>query len=121
MPLELGLFLSAKHFGRYAQKRKNCIVLDKEEYRYQKFISDIAGIDIKAHNNSVKKTISIVRDWLSSYSNEIIPSGSKLYERYDEFMRQLPRQAKEVHLEVSELTFGDFVTLSAAWIEENNI
>src|SRR5262245_21173689 len=29
MPLELGLFLGAKRYGRDKQKRKNCLVLDR--------------------------------------------------------------------------------------------
>ncbi|MEA2337939.1 MAG: hypothetical protein QOE82_1946 [Thermoanaerobaculia bacterium] len=43
MPLELGLFIGAKRFGRAEQKTKTCLILDIERYRYQKFISDIAG------------------------------------------------------------------------------
>ena len=42
MPLELGLFLGAHRFGSGEQRRKACLVLDREPYRYQKFISDIA-------------------------------------------------------------------------------
>src|ERR1043165_1148256 len=47
MPLELGVFLGAKRFGKGAQKRKYCLILDRSEYRYQKFISDISGQDIR--------------------------------------------------------------------------
>src|SRR5207244_972943 len=43
MPLELGLFLGAKRFGTGKHKAKTCLILDVERYRYQKFISDIAG------------------------------------------------------------------------------
>ena len=46
MPLELGVFLGAKCFGGKGQKSKRCIILDKEKYRYQRYISDIAGQDI---------------------------------------------------------------------------
>ena len=42
MPLELGLFLGAQRFGIGPQARKSCLVLDRERYRYQEFISDIA-------------------------------------------------------------------------------
>src|SRR5215212_5243999 len=45
MPLELGLFLGAKRFGTGKQKRKNGLIMDVDRYRYQKFISDIAGQD----------------------------------------------------------------------------
>jgi hypothetical protein len=42
MPLELGMFLGAKRYGRAEQKQKSCLILDVERHRYQKFISDIA-------------------------------------------------------------------------------
>lgn len=50
MPLELGMFLAAKRFGDRRQKRKVCLVLDREQFRYQKLISDIAGQDIRSHD-----------------------------------------------------------------------
>jgi hypothetical protein len=61
MPLELGIFLGAKRFGAGEQKDKTCLILDREKYRYQKFISDIAGQDIRAHGDDPKEAISIVR------------------------------------------------------------
>ena len=60
MPLELGLFLGAKRFGRGEQKSKTCLILDVERYRYQKFISDISGQDIAAHCGEVGKANSCV-------------------------------------------------------------
>jgi len=50
MPLELGLFLGAKRFGSGKHRLKTCLILDVDRYRYQKFISDIAGQDIAAHS-----------------------------------------------------------------------
>jgi hypothetical protein len=47
MPLELGLFLGAKKFGSKQQKDKIIIIFDKEQYRYQKYLSDIAGQELK--------------------------------------------------------------------------
>jgi hypothetical protein len=52
MPLELGMFLGAKRYGRAEQKRKSCLILDADRYRFQKFISDIAGQDIAAHGGA---------------------------------------------------------------------
>src|SRR6202023_3921139 len=46
MPLELGMFLGAKRYGQDRQKRKMCLILDRERHRYQAFISDIAGQDL---------------------------------------------------------------------------
>ena len=53
MPLELGIFLGSKKYGDKKNKTKVCLVIDKEQYRYQIFISDIAGQDIKSHNKYI--------------------------------------------------------------------
>ena len=64
MPLELGLFLGARQFGSSAQKRKSCLILDRERFRYQVFCSEIAGQDIRAHANDVGQVLTAVRNWL---------------------------------------------------------
>lgn len=43
MPPELGLFLGATRFGGPEQQGKRSLILDREPYRYRKFVSDIAG------------------------------------------------------------------------------
>ena len=64
MPFELGLFLAAQRFGTGAQKRKVSLILDRDRYRFQKFLSDIAGQDIRNHDDDFIATIRVTRDWL---------------------------------------------------------
>ena len=45
MPFELGVYIGAKRFGGAGQRGKKCLIMDTERYRYQRFISDIAGND----------------------------------------------------------------------------
>ncbi len=117
MPLELGVFIGAKKFGLKEQKRKNCLILDKERYRYQQFISDIAGQDIQAHNNNPEEVVTVVRNWLSTASRrKKIPSGSIIWERYQEFRRDLPQLAEVNQLTVEELILFDYTCLLAEWL-----
>ena len=117
MPLELGVFLGAKKFGIDEQKRKNCLILDKEQYRYQQFISDIAGQDIQAHNNNPEEMVTVIRNWLRNVSKrETIPSGSIIWKRYQEFMGDLPQLAQECRLEVDELIFNDYTSVITKWL-----
>ena len=91
MPLELGLFLGAKRYGNKHQRMKTCKILDSERFRFQKSCSDISGQDISAHNGDPNKAIKAVRDWLSSSRPSVlIPSGSKIAERYQQFQDELP-------------------------------
>ena len=117
MPLELGIFLGAKKFGIEEQKRKKCLILDIELYRYQQFISDIAGQDIQAHNDTPKEIVTVVRNWLRNASRrETIPSGGIIWERYQEFMEKLPQMAREGRLIVEELVFNDYTSMVTQWL-----
>ena len=118
MPLELGVFLGAKRYGNENQQKKNCLILDKERYRYQKFISDISGQDIKSHDNNTTEVINVVRDWLSHASKRtLIPSGSSIWDHYQEFQSDLPRMIQANELDLDRLTFRDYVTLLSGWLK----
>jgi hypothetical protein len=41
--------LGTKHYGAPRQREKRLLIFDTEQYRYQKFISDLAGMGIHAH------------------------------------------------------------------------
>jgi hypothetical protein len=51
MPLELGLFLGARHWER-GKIKKIALILDLEPHRYQIFCSDIAGQDIQVQEGA---------------------------------------------------------------------
>ena len=119
MPLELGVFLGAKRYGEKDQQKKSCLILDKEPFRYQIFVSDIAGQDVKSHNNNPKEVVHLVRDWLSHVSKrKLIPSGNSIWNRYQEFQSDLPRMVKTYELDLDRLIFTDYVTLLTGWLEE---
>lgn len=121
MPLELGMFLAAKRFGAGKQKDKVCLVLDSEQYRYQQYISDISGQDIRAHNGKPKQAIKAVRDWLRDASRRTtIPGGSEIYRRYRLFSQDyLPALCRELRLRRDELTFIEYAALVADSLREN--
>lgn len=117
MPLELGIFLGARHFGTGRHKAKGCLVLDREPYRYQKFISDIAGQDIKSHDGAVAIAIAKVRDWLSDVSGgKPLPGGVKIAQRFSQFSAELPAIAGAFHLKESELTFKNYANFASEWL-----
>lgn len=122
MPLELGLFLGAKAFGGPEQQAKRCVILDHEPFRYQKYCSDIAGQDIRAHRGKPHVAIEIVRNWLSTApaaEGTVIPSGSVIARRYKMYRAALPAGCQKLQLNPRRLTFGDDVTLVVAWLKEN--
>ena len=117
MPLELGVFLGAKRFGPGKHRSKRCLILDRERYRFQKFISDIAGQDIKSHGDSPEAAIRVVRDWLRSAAGYTkMPGGSHVWTRYQQFTEGLTGMCEKVQLTPEHLTFTDFYQLVLDWI-----
>lgn len=120
MPLELGMYLSAKRFGDKKQKIKTCLVLDREQYRYQIYISDIAGQDIRSHDNDPLVLIPIVRNWLRNQSGRTtIIGGAEICQRYEVFADVLPQLCEELHLTTNELIFNDYRTIIEEWLKAN--
>ena len=117
MPLELGIDLGCKTFNADCHD-KSLLIFDSEQYRFQKFVSDLSGLDIQQHGNSPKAAVSRVRDWLRTETGKSgIPGGAAIYKRYEEFRADLPAICAELKLDVAELTFADFSYTVAKWLE----
>lgn len=125
MPLELGIFFGAKEFGVNKHKKKKCLIIDTEMYRYQEYISDIAGQDINAHNNNPYDVIKVVSNWLRNVSGRSsIPGGTHIINRYKKFEKDLPSLAffaklTDETLSVSNLNFYDYSGLLTEWLDQN--
>jgi hypothetical protein len=121
MPLELGIFLGAKSFGAGMQKRKACVILDTERYRYAKFISGIAGQDIRAHEADPGRAIEQVRAFLCTHipPGTLLPSGPMIIERYAEFRASLPDSCRLVRLDPARLSFRDLTTFITGWLDDH--
>ena len=118
MPLELGIDLGCKRFGVGRHRSKVFLIMDSDRFRYQKFISDIAGQDIHSHTGDPKQAGRGVRDWLNANSGGTnIPSGSKIYERYESFRQDIPALCNDAQFDIKELTFLDLSFLIAEWLK----
>jgi hypothetical protein len=118
MPLELGLFLGARKFGGSKHKSKVCIVFDREKYRYQKFISDIAGQDIQSHEGSVANLIEKLATWLRLQTRDVkIPGGSAIAKEFASFNELLPAFLKAEKLSREEMSFGDYCHLVTQYLD----
>ncbi|HME10934.1 MAG TPA: hypothetical protein VKG25_28010 [Bryobacteraceae bacterium] len=118
MPLELGLYLGCKFFGSDAQKKKACLILDSEPYRYRASISDISGQDIHAHHGQPKRAIAEVRNWLANASKtKGLPGGEEIAEHYARFAKDLPNICRNLRRQPNKLTFADFSETVEIWLK----
>lgn len=122
MPLELGLDLGCKRFGKDHEQEKVVLVMDVERFRYQRFISDIAGQDVYAHGGQERQIINVVREWLRLELDPrkvIIPSGARIMQRFQTFQKSLPSICAKLQWDPKRLGFGDYAHAVATWIRAN--
>ncbi|WP_085044002.1 hypothetical protein [Ensifer aridi] len=109
MPLELGVFLGAKKYGGAKHRNKSCIIFDREQYRFQRYISDIAGQDIHSHQGNVDRLIVELATWLRAQSGDVhVPGGVAISAEFAAFNLTLPAIYAARQLDPAEVTFGDF-------------
>ncbi len=89
MPFELGLDLGCRYYGSPRLRKKRCLILEKERYRYQRVLSDISGNDIRAHEADAETLMAEVRNWLRSTMDRSLPSASELWDRFRIFRGDL--------------------------------
>lgn len=119
MPLELGVFIGAKRYGNSQQKTKRSLILDCEDYRYQAFVSDISGHDIRSHNDDPEQAIGHVRNWLNASSGRrTIPGGRAIVERWRKFESDLPDMCATIPIDIDELTYNDYANFISEWLSE---
>lgn len=116
MPLELGIFLGAKRYGGKRQKAKRVLVLDIEQYRYQRFISDLAGMDIQEHGGNAIRALRTVRNWLANVSRRELPSADRVQRIYEAFLADLPDLAAALEFDPDEIPYVDFERIIATWL-----
>ncbi len=122
MPLELGLFLGAKRFGDDTQRKKRALILDTEPFRFQKFISDLAGADPVPHGGDARRMVECTRNWLVTVSQrKTIPPTVPLLDSYDRFMAGLPVIARKAGLNAPTLIYADFERFVLAWVKEERL
>ena len=118
MPFECGIDFGIKLSNPQKYQNKKFLILEKEQYRYQRVISDISGNDIKAHKNNPEKIIKVVRDWFKPTNNDI-PRHKEMWLAFNEFEFDYEDILKEEGYnpkDIYELTFSDVIEYMTNWI-----
>ncbi len=112
------VFLGAKRYGNKEQKAKRVLILDVEQHRYQRFISDLAGMDIHGHAGDSMRALRETRDWLANVSRRELPSGDKVQRIYQAFLNSLSAIAEALEFAPDRIPYVDYERILAKWLLE---
>lgn len=117
MPFEYGIFYGSQRFGNGNHKNKCALVLEKDKYRYQKFLSDISGIDVTEHNNDVKLLITSIRNWLHTSSRRsTIPSEVDINNRFHLFQNHIRDLCIKNNKNYEDFSYLELVENMTDWL-----
>lgn len=120
MPFEAGIAYSLHTLKPFGREHHLC-VLEAEKFRYQASISDLAGLDPKAHNNDPTKAIGCVRDFLRKKSTLDLPGATHVARRFKAFSKLLATTANPT-LSPDELKDWSYVNdlqkIMVGWINK---
>lgn len=86
MPFELGIDYGLRYFGEGKYQGKKFLILEKDRYEFQKAISDLSGVDIKAHKNQPEEVVRAVRNWFVEAADlREVPSPRQAWYRFNDF------------------------------------
>jgi hypothetical protein len=102
-------FFGAKRFGDERQRLKNALIFDTKAHRYEEYISDIKGVDIKAHSNNPLIVVEKVCSWLKTASRRRTNQEyKKILDGYPEWKMNFDNILIKGDFNISTLTFNDY-------------
>lgn len=121
MPFELGLDIGCKAMcpEESVHTQKEHLILCKEDFQFQKYLSDMAGYDAIAHDDDPLKAITAVRDWLRRLGEDHIHGADAIYKSYGRFQTQLPLICKRLKIVPEKAIPTDFVFIVKEWLDEH--
>lgn len=120
MPLELGIDYGCRKYRGEGRDNKHILILETERYRYQKAVSDLAGVDIGAHGDDYEKIIRKVRNWLVTEAAIQADGASRIKRAYEDFQewyyeRQIEKGFSEE--DIQDYPTAELLLAMQEWIE----
>lgn len=118
MPFELGIDHACRLFGEGELSNKSILVLEEQQYDYQRIISDISGWDIRNHQGEYGRVIRHVRSWLINQAHVPAIGASRIEGKYLEFQEWYWKREQEAGSsedDIREYPTAEVVNAMHAW------
>jgi len=124
MPFELGVDYGSRKFAGNHFDEKKFLVIANEKYDYIRALSDLAGIDIKSHNNDVQKLIRAVRSWfIETVKLTNLKSATVIFYDFNEFMADFEADRRNDGFDdddIYNMPTPEFTKFIEDWLQQKN-
>ncbi len=121
MPFELGLDFGCRRYGGEQFSQKVILVLEEQPYRYQAAISDLAGVDVKAHGGEYATAVRKVRNWLTDLGGFECVGPARILAEYEDFQEwYYERQLKAgfSHDDIQDYSTAELMKAMVDWTKQ---
>ena len=110
MPFELGLAIGAKYFGGPKLRRNSALIMVRQDYVINAYLSDLGGNDPVAHDDNPHEVIRAVTRYLhTSPQGKVLRGAQSTIARFERFKETLPALAAALDRAHSEVDpFRDY-------------
>ena len=121
MPLELGIDYGCSRFLEPERSDKKFLILENEKFSLLKALSDLSGIDTKAHENNGAKLVECLRGWFAeTVGLRDIPGPEKIFDDYTEdFQVYLLDKAKKLGFKetnyIQKISIPEYIDYVKEW------
>jgi hypothetical protein len=123
MPFEMGLDIGCRLFGSDSKvKQKCCLILEEEQYSWQKALSDLSNSDVKTHHGDPERLVMNVRTWFAENGLVALPFGTTIWEDFNEFMTDFYIRRKKEGFKQKDMEFmsvPEYVAFIQSWLHSN--
>ncbi len=126
MPFELGIDFGCRVFGEGEHKDKAFLVFESKKYRAKKYLSDLAGMDMRCITMEPDCVFKTVRDWLNiqythskeKSSNEILVGEMIIKKGYEHFQQEFPSECNARGINPKGVSYRDKTAIMSEWLVE---
>jgi hypothetical protein len=120
MPFELGIDLGCRTYGGRILHGKKCLILEKKLYRFAKSLSDLAGVDIRAHKEDPEEMVHHVRHWICNNIKKEVESGTKVWRAFIVFSGDFKEDMKVKGFkkkDIDKMEPGEYIHRIQKWMK----
>jgi len=119
MPFELGVDYGGRAYNDQLEDKK-FLILETNRYDFQKAISDLAGVDIKSHNNEPQTLVRRVRNWLrSATGKDDIDGPTAIWYEFGDFEGALYDKLTDEGFsdeDINDLPVIEYIDHARSWV-----
>jgi hypothetical protein len=124
MPFELGIDYGCRCTAKGHLRRKKFLILGEKLHDYREALSDLAGIDAKAHMNNPENVVLALRNWFveSGPSNKTADSATVIWFKFMNFNNDFYERRKSEGFSKEDLKMmpvSEYISFIQTWLSNN--